>query len=266
MSKTKILVVDDEAVILNFLVRVLEREGYAVQSAMDGQAALQTMTQQPFDLLLSDIKMDRMDGVELLAEAKARYPHMAVILLTGHATVPSAIAALRNGAHNYLLKPVKNEDIVAAVESALADRNREQRRDQLEAIAAQLAHLAQPGQPPAITPDSQDERPTLSCGPLIVNVAAHSVQLDDRELDLTPTEFRLLAHLCAHPNVTFNYVALVEIACGYTASRQEAREIIGTHVLNTRRKLGIAEKQPLYIESVRGIGYRLLPPAAQNGA
>jgi DNA-binding response OmpR family regulator len=251
---TKLLVVDDEPVIRNFLVRVLESAGYEVQAACDGREALGCLDAAPFDLLLSDIKMDHLDGVELLGEARSRYPDLAVILLTGHATVPSAIEALRRGAHDYLLKPVKNEDILAAVAAALDDRERQQRRDRLEALAGQMLDVL--GTDPAPTPP---DRAVIAAGPLQLDTAAYIATLDGARLDLTPTEFRLLAELSRDPGVTLDYVRLVEGACGYTCTRQEAREIIGTHVLNLRGKLGIAPGEPLYVESMRGVGYRLIP-------
>jgi len=259
MSKPNILVVDDEKVIRNFLVRVLEREGYRVQAASDGQEALADLSSGHFDLLLTDIKMDRLDGVELLARARAMQADLAVILLTGHATVPSAVAALRQGAHNYLLKPVKNEEIVAAVSDALEDRVRQQKRDQLEAIASQMRDVLQDGVHDTATQGELGVR-LYTCGDLVVDLGAYTVTLDGKQLTLTPTEFRLLAYLVQSPGIAFDYVHLVEAACGYSCTRQEAREIIGTHVLNLRNKLAIEPARPLYVESVRGVGYRLTPP------
>lgn len=257
MSTKKLLVVDDEHTIRNFLVRVLTRAGYDVTDASDGRAALNLLRQQTFDLLLTDIKMDHLDGVELLAEAKALDPDLAVILLTGHATVPSAVEALRQGAHDYLLKPVKNEDILAAVEAALAARQREQRRDQLEAIAEQMLGVMTGDVTP---PVDQPQSVYVRLAALELDPAAYQAVLDGESLDLTPTEFRLLHSLSAAPGAAFEYVELVEMACGYTCERHEAREIIGTHVLNLRKKLGIAPDEALYVESVRGVGYRLIPP------
>ncbi len=138
MKNNRVLVVDDEPVIRSFLVRVLEREGYAVQAASNGPEALDYLEATSFDLLLTDIKMDQLDGVELLRQAKTRQPDLAVILLTGHATVSSAVAALRQGAYDYLLKPLRNEDLVMAVAAGLEERSRQQRRDRLELVAAQM--------------------------------------------------------------------------------------------------------------------------------
>ncbi len=251
---SKVLVVDDEPVVRSFLVRVLEQAGYTSLAAPNGREALHRLEETPFDVLLTDIKMDQLDGVQLLAQAKARYPDLAVILLTGHATVQSAIEALRLGAHDYLLKPAKNEDILAAVASGLEARAQQRRAAQLEQVAAQVLRVMQD----ELSPDAP-EPSIVSCGLLQLDPEAYRVTLDGERLDLTPTEFRLLLALTRVPGIAFDYIRLVQLASGYTCSHQEAREIIGTHVLNLRRKLGIAPKQPLYIESVRGVGYRLIP-------
>jgi DNA-binding response OmpR family regulator len=256
MTSSQILVVDDEPTIRSFLVRVLEHEGYVVQAARDGQEALQYLETTPYDLLLTDIKMDHLDGVELLQKARSRYPDMAVILLTGHATVPSAVAALREGAYDYLLKPVKNEEIVSAVAAGLHERERQQRRDRLEKLAAQFADVMLTSEKAV----SERTQHLVTIGGLRLDTAAYLAWLDGRPLDLTPTEFRLLQKLTAMPGMALDYVKLVQSACGYTCERHEAREIIGTHVLNLRQKLGTEPGQPYYVESVRGVGYRLVPP------
>ncbi len=259
MTAGKVLVVDDEPVIRNFLVRVLEREGYEVCAACDGDEALRCLETSAFDLLLTDIKMDNVNGIELLQTAKARHPDLAVILLTGHSTVPTAVAALRHGAHDYLLKPVKNEEIVTAVAAGLEARARRKRRDRLEQIATQVVDAIQPPDFVETLPTSPVKQ-TLTCGGLVLDIAAYTASLDGQRLNLTPTEFRLLLELSRAPGATFDYVKLVQAACGYTCARHEAREIIGTHVLHLRQKLGVASGQALYIESIRGVGYRLIPP------
>jgi DNA-binding response OmpR family regulator len=263
MTKAHLLVVDDEATIRNFLVRVLEREGYIVTSAGDGLEALEILSQAQIDLMLSDIRMDQLDGVDLLKQARSAYPDLAVLLLTGHATVDSAVAALRHGALNYLLKPVKNEEIVEAVHLALEERAHQQRRKQLEQLATQFSTVISGGAVAVADVDEAANRPTyLICGGIELDLAGYTALKDGERLNLTPTEFRLLAKFVQTPGVVFDYVELVRDACGYTCARHEAQEIINTHIRNLRHKLGIEPDQPLYIESVRSMGYRLLEPGA----
>lgn len=261
MSKANILVVDDEPAIRSFLVRVLQRGGYSVQDARNGQEALEYLGRAPFDLLLTDIKMDRIDGVTLVSEAHHRYPDMAVILLTGHATVASAVIALRQRAYDYLLKPVKNEDILAAVASALRERTRQQRRDRLEYLADQMLDIMQPEERAPVPATSPD----IACWGLRINPVNYTAILHNKPLPLTPTEFRLLVTFIRAPDAVIDYVRLVQAACGYTCERHEAQEIIGTHIRNLRQKLRVTAGQPLYIEAVRGVGYRLLTTVTSAG-
>lgn len=251
----KILVVDDEASIRTFVSRVLERDGYHVQTAQDGQEALKLLESSEFDLLLSDIKMDRLDGIGLLREARVRYPDLVIILLTGHATVQSAVVAVNEGAYQYLLKPASNQDILSAVAGGLQEGDRQRRVGQLEDLASQITAVISDSQ---TMPVIQDEA-QIEVGRLVLDRAAYKAMLSETPLELTLTEFRLLNELSERPGAAIEYVPLVEAACGYTASRAEAREIIGTHVRNLRRKLGIKPDDPLYVESVRGVGYRLIP-------
>jgi DNA-binding response OmpR family regulator len=257
-TNARVLIVDDEAVIRNFLVRVLEREGHTVIAASNGVEALEMLRQTTVDLMLSDIRMDQLDGVELLKEAREYYPDLAVLLLTGHATVDSAIAALRHGALNYLLKPVRNEEIIEAVTSALDVRAHQQRGKKLERLAQQFSQVLALEAQPEFNETSGRQRVTL--GALSLDLTNYAALLNGYRLTLTPTEFRLLAKLAQAPGRVFDYVELVRDACGYTCARHEAQEIISTHVRNLRSKLGVEPDRPLYIASVRSIGYRLVEP------
>lgn len=255
-ATARILVVDDEATIRTFIVRVLEREGYRVESANDGQAAYERLQAENFDVLLTDIKMNYMDGVGLLRMAKRLQPNLAVILFTGHATVQTAVEALRNGAFEYLLKPVKNQHIVETVEKALRHRETQQRRDRLESIASQIVDAFEPG---SAASKAVNAKETAAVGPLRLELSAFQSYRDGEPIPLTPTEFRLLATLVQQPGRVFDYVTLVEEACGYSCPRGEARQIIGTHVLNLRNKLKIEAEDVGYVASVRGVGYRIVP-------
>jgi DNA-binding response OmpR family regulator len=256
MAQPNILIVDDEASIRHFLKRILERAGYEVLSADSGSEALNLLESQHIDLLLTDIRMDRMSGVTLLEQVRKTYPEMAVILLTGHATVETAVAALRQGATNYLLKPVKNEELLEAIKTGLQVQLREQRRDQLEQLATHFSAVIA-REDGFVAPDSSSTE--VKCGTLTLHRNSYVAYLSGKRLALTPTEFRLLLTFAQSPGETMTYVDLVRDACGYACQRQEAQEIIGTHIRNLRQKLGISPQLPLYIESIRGIGYRLLP-------
>ena len=123
MSNERILVVDDEIQILKLVSRFLQRGGYEVATVKSGPAALDRLGQSSFDLVLSDLKMQPMDGLRLLQETRARSPDTVFILMTAFASTDSAVSALRQGAYDYLTKPLDLDDLRSTVHRALEHRN-----------------------------------------------------------------------------------------------------------------------------------------------
>ena len=119
MSRARILVVDDEMVPRRLLEDLLTREGYEVVTAEDGEAALDRLQESQFDLLITDLQMPKLDGLDLLREVQRAGGHTICMLLTGHATVESAIEAMRIGAFDYLTKPFKSDALRLQVQRAL---------------------------------------------------------------------------------------------------------------------------------------------------
>ena len=115
----RILVVDDELCIVEVLKALLKREGYAVETAADGTAALELLQAGAFDLMLSDVCMRPMDGISLLHQARKLHPHLAVIMMTANATVETAVEAMKSGAFDYISKPFKIDELLLTVEHAL---------------------------------------------------------------------------------------------------------------------------------------------------
>jgi two-component system NtrC family response regulator len=138
MNGKHILVVDDEELYRELLTGRLSRQGYRVSEAPDGAAALQCVESAAIDLALIDIKMPGMDGIELLGRLKALDPHVEVVVLTGHGSIDTAIAAMKLGAHDYLTKPYKLTELDLVVERALARRALARRCDALSAEVRRL--------------------------------------------------------------------------------------------------------------------------------
>jgi DNA-binding NtrC family response regulator len=115
----KILLVDDDSSVRRVLQFKLEKKGFKVDTAADGLQALEAIKSAPYDLLLSDIRMPKKDGIELLNEATAVQPAMKVILITAHATVNQAVQAVKLGAFDYITKPFEDEELFVAIEKAL---------------------------------------------------------------------------------------------------------------------------------------------------
>ena len=118
MDQARILVVDDERDYTETVVKRLNRRGFLAQTALGGAQALEAMASQEFDVLILDIKMPGMDGIEVLREVKKRYPKVEVILLTGHAPVDSGEQGMSVGANAYLIKPVDFEELLGAIAQA----------------------------------------------------------------------------------------------------------------------------------------------------
>lgn len=262
----QILIVDDEEAIRFSLKRALERDGHEVRTAADGYQALHLVQHHVFDLILTDLKMEGVDGVEVMRQARAMSPDTALIMLTGYATLESAIEALRQGAIDYLVKPCSSADIRTSVEKGLDRRFRELRRRQLlEQMSSSLAELREEMLPLAKRSASspapaEHGLPTvLRHGNLTIDRQRHQVTVGGRTVDLTPTEFNLLAHLAEKADRVVTCSELVLAAHGYELSESEARKVIRPHITNLRQKLGAVPIAQPYILNVRGVGYVLAP-------
>jgi DNA-binding NtrC family response regulator len=122
MEKMKIMLVDDEERFLQTTKKLLERKGYQVATALSGSEALDSLQKEDIQVVILDVKMPGMDGMATLKAIKNRHPLVEVIMLTGHATVESAVEGLKSGAADYLMKPTDIEDLIRKAEDAYAKR------------------------------------------------------------------------------------------------------------------------------------------------
>ncbi len=255
-DQAKVLIVDDEPAIRSGLSTVLAGAGYSVDAVESAEAALTYLEAHTIDLALLDIRMSGMSGVQLMQEIKARWPHVAVILLTGYGSLDSAIAAVRAGADDYLLKPSGAETIKDSVARGLNRRARERRRDQLlDQLRESLDRLDEGLTPPSISPTS-----VLRMADLSIDTVRHEAKRGEEALNLTPTEFTLLAYLMRNADRAIGHQELVREVQGYETEVWEARELIKYHIHTLRQKLEPDPSNPRYIVTVRGIGYRFTSP------
>jgi DNA-binding response OmpR family regulator len=223
MTKT-ILVVDDEKRLVSLIETYLKQEGFRVLTAYDGQQALEITRREQPDLIILDIMMPEMDGYEFMRQHR-RQADTPIILLTARVDDEERVIGLESGADDYLTKPFRPRELVARVRAV-------------------LRRAARPVQTAEV----------LSVGDLILNRSERTVQLNHRSLDLTPSEFDILAALMSNPGRVFSRLDLLDILQGV---RYEGYErTIDTHIKNLRAKLGDDPRQPRYIETVYGIGYR----------
>ncbi|OZA29804.1 MAG: Fis family transcriptional regulator [Hydrogenophilales bacterium 17-64-11] len=138
MSQTRILLIDDETIALTNLTHVLQREGYAVTACKDGESGLAALRTTDFDLVLTDLKMPGIDGMEVLREVHTRYPGVPVIMITGHASLDSAVEAMKAGAYHYLAKPFRLAEAREVVRAALELRRVKRENQDLKLRIEQL--------------------------------------------------------------------------------------------------------------------------------
>lgn len=271
----QVLVVDDEGANRYSVSKTLQRVGYIVSEAASGEEALEFVSGQEYDVVLTDIRMQGIDGVELLRRIKEESPDAIVILMTGFASLGTAVEALRLGAHDYLIKPSSSQDIRQSVLRGIERaRNLRRRRRLLDTIKNDVFELTRADREAATAafdtspPDDLDRQiynevipepssNSMKLGPLTVHTGRYQISVDDKPIDLTPTEFDLLLYLAAHRGRVVPCHELVREVRGYTVDEAEAREVIRPHVSNLRRKLKETDKDADLIVNVRGIGYRL---------
>lgn len=265
-KEAKILVVDDDIAVRLAISRALQRVGYQVSDAESGEQALELMEDQTFDVVLTDIRMSGLTGVDLLAKIKEKSPDAIVILMTAFASLGSAVDSLRLGAHDYLLKPLSNQDIRQSVARGLERAyNLRRRRTLLDTIRSNIQELTDKEQQPAPRPAPVSNSlaasaPVMTIGPLTIIPGHYRIQVGEKSINLTPTEFDLLLYLAAHRGRIVPCAELVREVRGYTVEESEAREVIRPHISNLRGKLSQAGKEADLIDNVRGVGYRLSEP------
>jgi DNA-binding response OmpR family regulator len=250
----KILVVDDEKAARKSLADILRLEGYEVAVAEDGASALKMLEEQSYDLMLLDIRMPGIDGIEVMQKATEFSPDTQIILLTAHGSMESAIESLRYGAHDYLIKPSSPQEILSSVAGALARHAETQHKrlllGQLETSLQQLKDvegLAQAnivGQRVITLPDG-----------VMVDLARREIWRGNERVTLTPTEGKLLKVLLENKGRVMSHRDLVFLVQGYEITDWEAPEVLRPLVSRLRRKLSTFPKGENWIVNVRGTGY-----------
>ena len=220
----KILVVDDEAKIVKLVRAYLEQSGYTVVTAEDGQTALIQARREKPDLILLDIMLPGIDGLDV-ARALRREGDIPIIMLTARVEDTDRITGLELGADDYVTKPFNPRELVARVRAVLRRTS---------------------GTSPTIE--------MLRAGEITVDVSGHNATLAGQALDLTPTEFELLVVLMRNPGRAFTRLDLLDRVQGYAYEGYE--RTVDAHIKNLRAKLGDEPRHPRYIQTVYGVGYK----------
>ena len=222
---SKILVVDDEAKIVKLVRSYLEQSGFTVVEANDGQTALIQARREKPDLVVLDLGLPGIDGLEV-ARTLRRERDTPIIMLTARIEDTDKIVGLELGADDYMTKPFNPRELVARVRAVL-------RRTSGAAPTAEM----------------------LRAGALVLDASGHQAALDGRPLDLTPTEFELLTVLLQNPGRAFTRLELLDRVQGDAYEGYE--RTVDAHVKNLRAKLGDDPRHPRYVQTVFGVGYKL---------
>ena len=223
MQRT-VLVVDDDPHIRDLLTFALRKAGLATREAADGEAALADLDAFPSDLVVLDINMPRMDGIEVCRRIRAK-GDLPVLFLSSRDDEFDRVLGIELGADDYVTKPFSPREVVARVRAV-------------------LRRAAAP----------EDDRQVLARGPMEIDLPRMKVTIDGRPIDLTATEFQLLTTMARRPGQVFTRGQLLDAARGDAFAGYE--RAIDAHIKNIRRKLEPDSAKPIYIQTVYGVGYR----------
>ncbi len=226
----KVLLVEDDPNYIEAISYALERAGYQVLRAENGPRALELANAHQPDLVVLDLGLPGMDGLDVCAVLRCR-SEVPILVLTARDREEDLLQAFSLGADDYLTKPVRHREMLARVR-ALLRRSKAGRR----------------------------EENSLEVSRLRIDPERHQAFFEEELLPLTPTEFRLLTMLVRGQGKVFNCRTLLREALGYDTSEAAARETIRVHLWRLRNKIGCTADDPEYIHNVRGIGYTIRGP------
>lgn len=229
----KVLVVDDEKPIVRLITFNLEKEGFTTLKAYDGEEALQITTDAKPDLVILDIMLPRIDGLEVCRQIRQKNMSTAVIMLTAKDHEIDKVLGLELGADDYMSKPFSPRELIARVKAVL--RRTTAKKESLREEA-------------------------ITIGELIIDTARHEISVNGRQVELTPKEFELLELLAKNAGRVMTRNVLMDNIWGFTYDGDT--RIVDVHISHLREKIEVNAKNPTYIKTVRGVGYKFGGPNA----
>jgi two-component system, OmpR family, alkaline phosphatase synthesis response regulator PhoP len=222
----RILVVDDEAQLVRVLRGYLERAGFAVEVAFSGPEALRLARQASPDLIILDLMLPGMDGLDV-CRALRKDSEVPIIMLTARVEEADRLIGLEMGADDYVTKPFSPREVVARVRAVL-------RRTR---------------------PEGKVASEVLLLGDLRLDAGKHTLAIGQRQIELTPSEFEILRALMSAPGRVFSRMQLLEVMQGVTYEGYE--RTVDTHIKNLRSKIEAQPRRPEYLLTVHGVGYKM---------
>jgi two-component system, OmpR family, response regulator RegX3 len=239
----RVLLVEDDPAIAEPLVDGLQHHGFDVVHVITGAAAIRSIAAEPFDIVLLDLGLPDMDGLDVCKSIRAT-TNVPVIMVTARNDEIDRVVGLELGADDYVVKPFGVRELVARIRAV------RRRFDQTTEVPSELAVVDGSESP---NPSSASR---IVLGVLEIDQRTHHVRMDGLELDLTPKEFGVLAVLGSDPGAVVPRMSIIEQV--WDEHWYGPTKTLDVHIAQLRQKLG----DPAWIETVRGIGYRLIDPAA----
>jgi DNA-binding response OmpR family regulator len=271
-----ILIAEDEADLRNVIAYALQRAGYRVTQAENGAAALELLEHipsspvEPYDVVITDLVMGHIDGIQVMRAALALPDSPAVMILTGHGSLNSAIDAVRLGAFDYLLKPCRIAHLLERLEQAIEWRQERLLRDsesrawrRMRSAFYELDEQDTPTEDiqvshvpsTSVSPVSESLPRMVYIGELQIDTLKHTIQFQEKPVHVTPTEYALLATLAASQGQPVDFDTLITQMREQDEQNSGSRSLLAWHIGNLRKKIARH-----YIISIRGIGYMLTEP------
>lgn len=234
MMSKKILVVDDEPSIVKLVQFNLEKEGFSVEVAYDGQMALEMLKEQAPDLLVLDWMLPKMDGLEVCRKVRQEKKHVPILMLTAKTDEFDKVLGLEIGADDYMTKPFSPRELTARVKAILR---------RVEALQGS---------------EKGDDESLIKIGDLTIDPEGYVVTRGNTEIDLTPKEFELLVYMANYRGKVLSRDQLLNAVWNYDYVGDS--RIVDVHVSHLRDKIEGDSRNPVYIKTVRGIGYKFEGP------
>jgi len=226
MPARRVLVIEDDVKLADLVRMYLERDGYRVNVCHDGREGLALARQRPPDLIILDLMLPGLSGVEICKQLR-RDSQVPIIMLTARSTEEDKLSGLDLGADDYITKPFSPREVVARVRTVLRRSNH--------------------GNEGAVS--------AITVGDIELDLAGHTARLRGERLRLTVKEFNLLALLAKQPGRAFSRLELLEQVFGLDYEGLE--RTVDVHVMNLRKKIEADPAQPVYVQTVYGVGYKL---------
>jgi len=227
MSK-RILIVEDEQDLVRLLKYNLDKEGFRVNAISDGSLVMAEIRREEPDLLVLDLMLPGMDGLEICRQVRRhdRYSSIPILMLTARSDEADRVVGLEIGADDYVTKPFSMRELIARVRALL------RRREPLT------------------------QRNSVQRGNLMIDPSAHAVSVAGRQVELSALEFRLLHHLASHPGLVFSRDQLLDRVWGN--DRSVTPRSVDVYIRRVREKIEEEPQRPSYLQTVHGVGYRFL--------